>query len=138
MGQEIVQPPSEQGGTHDLVDVVNRHCSHCRVRVGVLEEQEMTPVRQQRVRKLLRTKPEGMTPMEIAEVTGMHVANVRTSLRAMPDVYVDRWRMGKRGQYEKVWVAVPVPEDCPHPKDRIKWGASYKKPRTNWVGGVYA
>jgi len=25
-----------------LVDVANRHCSHCRVRVGVLEEQEMT------------------------------------------------------------------------------------------------
>jgi hypothetical protein len=34
-------PPSEQGGTHDLVDVANRHCSHCRVRVGVLEEQAM-------------------------------------------------------------------------------------------------
>jgi hypothetical protein len=34
---------SEQGGTHDLVDVANRHCSHCRVRVGFLEEQkEMT------------------------------------------------------------------------------------------------
>ena len=24
------------------MDVPNRHCSHCRVRVGVLEEQEMT------------------------------------------------------------------------------------------------
>ena len=56
----------------------------------------------------------------------------------MPDVYVDRWRAGKRGQFEKVWMAVHVPEDCPHPRDRIKWGASYKKPRTNWVGGVYA
>jgi hypothetical protein len=98
----------------------------------------MTPVRQQRVRALLKVHPEGMTPMEIAAITGMHVANVRTSLRAMPDVYVDRWRVGKRGQFEKVWVAVPVPEDCPHPRDRIKWGASYKKPRTNWVGGLYA
>jgi len=25
-----------------LVDVANRHCSHCRVRVGFLEEQAMT------------------------------------------------------------------------------------------------
>ena len=98
----------------------------------------MTPVRQQRVRALLREHPGGMTPMEIAQITGLHVANVRTSLRAMPDVYVDRWRAGKRGQFEKIWVAVPVPEDCPHPKDRTKWGAHHKKPRTNWVGGVYA
>jgi len=98
----------------------------------------MTPVRQQRVRKLLRTMPEGMTPIEIAEATGMHVANVRTSLRAMPDVYVDRWRMGKRGQYEKVWVAVHVPEDCPHPKDRVKWGINTSKPRTQWRTGAYA
>jgi hypothetical protein len=51
----------------------------------------------------------------------------------MPDVYVDRWRLGKRGQFEKVWVAVPVPDDCPHPKDRLKWGAFYKKPKTEWV-----
>ena len=49
------------------------------------------------------------------------------------DVYVDRWRLGKRGQFEKVWVAVHVPEDCPHPKDRLKWGAFYKKPKTQWV-----
>jgi len=98
----------------------------------------MTPVRQQRVRAMLRLRPEGMTPIEIAAETGMHVANVRTSLRAMPDVYVDRWRMGKRGQYEKVWVAVHVPEDCPHPKDRVKWGINTSKPRTQWRTGAYA
>ena len=74
-----------------------------------------------------------MTPFEIATATGMHIANVRTSLRAMPDVYVDRWRSGKRGQFEKVWVAVHVPEDCPHPRDRVKWGVNYKKPKTQWV-----
>jgi len=93
----------------------------------------MKPVRQKRIRTLLRSRPDGMTPPEIAEVTGLHVANVRTSLRGMPDVYVDRWRLGKRGQYTKVWVAVHVPEDCPHPKDRLKWGAFYKKPKTQWV-----
>ena len=93
----------------------------------------MTPVRQKRIRTLLRAKPSGMTPPEIAEATGLHVANVRTSLRAMPDVYVDRWRLGQRGQYTKVWVAVQVPDDCPHPNDRTKWGAHYKKPKTQWV-----
>lgn len=93
----------------------------------------MTPVRQKRIRTLLRTKPNGMTPIEIATLLEMHPANVRTSLRAMPDVYVDRWRLGKRGQYEKVWVAVHVPDDCPHPKDRLKWGVHYKKPKTQWV-----
>ena len=93
----------------------------------------MTPVRQKRIRTLLREHPGGMTPLEIAAETGIHVANIRTSLRAMPDVYVDRWRMGKRGQFEKVWVAVHVPEDCPHPKDRVKWGTNFKKPKTQWV-----
>jgi len=98
----------------------------------------MTPVRQQRIRMTLHTRADGMTPNEIAQVTGLHVANVRTALRAMPDVYVDRWRVGKRGQFEKVWMAVTVPEDCPHPRDRVKWGANYKKPKTHWVGGAYA
>lgn len=95
--------------------------------------EDMTPVRQKRIRTLLRSRPSGMTPKEIAEATGLNVANVRTSLRTMPDVYVDRWRMGQRGQYEKVWVAVPVPDDCPHPKDRVKWGVHHKKPKTQWV-----
>ena len=93
----------------------------------------MTPVRQKRIRALLRTRPHGMTPGEIAEELDLHVANVRTSLRTMPDVYVDRWRMGKRGQFEKVWAAAYVPEDCPHPKDRTKWGVHHKKPKTQWV-----
>jgi hypothetical protein len=74
-----------------------------------------------------------MTPLEIAETLGVHPSNVRMSLKAMPDVYVDRWRLGKRGQYEKVWVAVPVPDDCPHPKERTKWGVYHQKPKTQWV-----
>ena len=93
----------------------------------------MTPIRQNRIRTLLRARPNGMTTNELAEITGLHVANIRTALRAMPDTYVDRWRVGGRGQFEKVWCAVHVPEDCPHPKDRLKWGAYYKKPKTQWV-----
>lgn len=93
----------------------------------------MTPIRQKRIRTLLRSRPSGMSALEIGEALDLHPANVRTSLKSMPDVYVDRWRMGGRGQFEKVWVAVPVPDDCPHPKDRLKWGVNYKKPKTQWV-----
>jgi len=28
---------------------------------------------------------------------------------------------------------VPVPDDCPHPKDRTKWGVHRQKPKTQWV-----
>lgn len=91
----------------------------------------MKPVRQQRVRALLHQHPLGLTPLKIAEITGMHPANVRTALRAMPDVYVDRWIKGKRGQYEKVWCAVYVPENCPHPRDK-KFKGGRGKPSTKW------
>lgn len=92
----------------------------------------MQPVRQQRVRALLRQYRDGLTPLKIAEITGMHPANVRTALRAMPDVYVDRWQPGKRGQYEKVWVAVHVPENCPHPRDKVFKGGRGVAPKTQW------
>jgi hypothetical protein len=101
--------------------------------MGYAEGAGMTPVRQKKIRTVLRANPNGMTPYEIAEAIGSHPANVRMSLKAMPDVYVDRWRMGQRGQFTKVWVAVPVPDDCPHPKDRTKWGTYHKKPKTEWV-----
>lgn len=91
----------------------------------------MFPVRQRKVRELLRQNPAGLSPLKIAEITGIHPANVRTALRSMPDVYVDRWAPAKRGQYEKIYVAVHVPEDCPHPKDReFKGGKGL--PKTKW------
>lgn len=92
----------------------------------------MKPVRQQRVRALLRQYPQGMTAYEIADITKMHIANVRTALRAMPDVYVDRWKPAKRGQYEKIWCAAYVPENCPHPKDKVFKGGRGLPPKTKW------
>jgi hypothetical protein len=38
-------PTASRKASRDLVDVANRHCPHCRVRVGFLEEQEMTAIR---------------------------------------------------------------------------------------------
>lgn len=93
----------------------------------------MKPVRQQRIRQLLLDNPDGMTPLQIAATTGMLVSNVRVALRAMPDVYVDRWVKGKRGQYEKVVCVVYVPEDCPHPTNKIYKGGRGVPPKTRWV-----
>lgn len=93
----------------------------------------MKPVRQQRIRQLLLDNPDGMTPLQIAATTGMHVSNVRTAIKAMPDVYVDRWIPSRRGQYEKVLCAVYVPDDCPHPKDKKFRGGRGLPPKTKWV-----
>ena len=71
----------------------------------------MTPIRQKKIRTLLRAAPSGLSALEIGRALDLHPANVRTSLKAMPDVYVDRWRMGGRGQFATGGVAVPVPDD---------------------------
>lgn len=90
----------------------------------------MTPVRQQALRRLLRKHPDGLTTAQASELSGFDSADVRRSLAAMPDVYVDRWTMGKRGQYMKVWCIAYVPPNCPHPKDR---NYKYVPPKTQWI-----
>lgn len=105
----------------------------------------MTPRRQMKIRQLLRKRVDGLTAHEISELTGLHVANVRTSLQAMPDAYTDRWQPARRGQFARVWCVVQVPENCPHPKDKIFRGGFGKAPqvpkappKTCWIGGLYA
>ena len=90
----------------------------------------MTPIRQQALRKLLRKHPDGLTTTQVVDLSGFSGADVRRSLAAMPDTYVDRWVRGKRGQYMKVWCVIRVPEDCPHPKDRP---FKYVPPKTQWA-----
>lgn len=88
----------------------------------------MKPTRQQAIRELLLKHPQGLTRQEISEATNIHIANVKTAIKGMPDVFVDRWILGGHGQYQKIYCAVYVPEDCPHPKDRV-----YRQPKTVWV-----
>ena len=90
----------------------------------------MTPVRQQQLRKVLRRHPDGLTTTQAAELANFSTADTRRSLATMPDVYVDRWVKGKRGQYMKVWCAAYVPADCPHPRDRQY---TYVPPKTQWI-----
>lgn len=89
----------------------------------------MKNTRQQAIRKLLLENSDGLTRQQISEALGFGLANTRTALLAMPDVFVDRWIMGSRKQYQKVYCAVYVPKDCPHPKDRVY---PIPKPATVW------
>jgi len=90
----------------------------------------MKPTRQQAIRELLLKHPQGLTRQEISDTLNIHIANVKTAIKGMPDVFVDRWILGGHGQFQKIYCAVYVPEDCPHPKDRVY--ANYK-PKTIWV-----
>ena len=73
------------------------------------------------VRIALRGVPEGMTLEEISELMDRPKENVRKVLKAMPDVYIDRWEAAQRGQYKAVWCIVVPPANCPRPD-----GASYE------------
>jgi hypothetical protein len=68
------------------------------------------------VRVALRGIPDGMTLEELADLLNRPKTNVRKVLKAMPDVYIDRWEVAPRGQYKAVWCAVTPPTDCPRPE----------------------
>ena len=89
----------------------------------------MRPTRQQAIRDLLKKHHYGLTRQQLSDFLNIHIANISKAIKGMPDVYVDRWTMGRQGSYQKVYCAVPVPEDCPHPKDRVYPST---KPATVW------
>ena len=83
---------------------------------------EMKKPHTPKIREILRTHAEGLTSKQIhvqmPEVKKSET--IKSSLRKMPDVYIDRWVLekGNRGQYQAVYMAVIPPQDCPHPKER--------------------
>jgi len=68
------------------------------------------------IRGTLREIPDGMTLEELSELLNRPKSNVRKVLKAMPDVYIDRWEVAPRGQYKAVWCIVIPPTDCPRPE----------------------
>ena len=70
------------------------------------------------IRVTLREIPDGMTLEELSELLNRPKSNVRKVLKAMPDVYIDRWEVAPRGQYKAVWCVVIPPTDCPKPEGR--------------------
>ena len=89
----------------------------------------MRPSRQQAIRDLLKKHHYGLTRQQLSSFLSIHVANISKAIKGMPDVYVDRWQMGERKSYQKVYCVVDVPEDCLHPKDRVY---ANTKPKTVW------
>lgn len=76
-----------------------------------------------KIRTLLRSKPDGLSVREVAEIVGCEEANTGRYLRQMPDAYIDRWdwlynHNGHKYWYA-VWCVVQVPDDCPHPTRKV-------------------
>ena len=72
---------------------------------------------QPQIRAALRQAPDGLTVTEIAKEKRLKPQNVLTAVKAMPDVYVDRWIPAKKGckQWTAIYIAVEVPENAPMP-----------------------
>lgn len=69
------------------------------------------------LRAVLRLHLDGLTIAQLANETGLDVDGIARSLKAMPDVYIDRWETSQRGRYiSAVWCAVVPPENCPKPE----------------------
>ena len=73
--------------------------------------------RQDSIRDLLRIHSDGLSQKQISKILGIPLSKVCLVVKAMPDVYVDRWQQLIGGQFQKIFVAQQIPEDCPHPID---------------------
>lgn len=68
------------------------------------------------IREALQARPDGMTLNELRLAFPTRtLPNLRRSLKALPDAYIDRWESAPRKAYKAVWCVVIPPEDCPHP-----------------------
>jgi len=68
-----------------------------------------------KIRKLLRSHPDGMTTLEVTTHTGVERSIVQQAMKDMPDVYIDRWVTTLTGPPQAVWIGVVPPDDCPKP-----------------------
>jgi len=75
----------------------------------------MTVSQHPTIRAHLLRNPDGLTVPDLADRTGLDENSIRRALPKMADCYIDRWTGPNRGQYAAVWVAVPIPDDCPPP-----------------------
>ena len=68
-----------------------------------------------RARQMLRNNPDGLTVRELATALGANDSNVRSRLRLMPDVYIDRYVFTATTP-TAVWCVVVPPPNCPKPE----------------------
>jgi len=72
------------------------------------------------IRYWLRKHPDGLTSVEISDLTFFKRESVFRALSSMPDTYIDRWKPARqRKREEAVWCAVVPPENCPKPTRKI-------------------
>ena len=67
------------------------------------------------IRNILLKHEDGLTKTEICEYAELDPRSISKSLNAMPDVYIDRWERPKKRVLTPIYIAVPIPEDCPRP-----------------------
>lgn len=72
---------------------------------------------QKAIRAVLKANPDGLTVTQAAKLIKLHRNSVHVAIKAMPDVYIDRWTQAKAGKPEHVpiYIAVNVPENAPMP-----------------------
>ena len=78
------------------------------------------------IRALLLAHPDGLTRVMIAALSNANRSTISQALESMPDVYIDRWTTGKTALLQPVFIAVPIPEDCPKPTTERKLDARPK------------
>ena len=73
---------------------------------------------QTQLRDLLRGDlADGASPYHLAKLLGADPCNVKAALKAMPDMYIDRWEwVAEASAYRPVFCAAEIPEDCPKPE----------------------
>lgn len=75
----------------------------------------MTSALQSRLRAVLLDHPDGLTAREAGDAAGVVRVSAIQALQRMPDVYIDRYLVRPSLPPTAVWVAVPIPENCPRP-----------------------
>jgi len=67
------------------------------------------------IRSILLKYEDGLNKTEICKYANLDSRSISKSLDAMPDVYIDRWERPNKRVLTPIYIAVPVPEDCPRP-----------------------
>jgi len=69
------------------------------------------------LREILLGYTDGLTINDLIRKTGIDDRQIRRTLEAMDDVYIDRWYLA---EYQKpaqaVYCIVNIPDDCPRPQ----------------------
>ena len=72
--------------------------------------------------KRLRSLLHAHGPMTVGQLHALlgssTPTNIRQTLRAMPDTYIERWSPSKNGRPSAVWAAIKRPTNCPPPKKK--------------------